>query len=242
MSFDIAIFLAATGITTLEIVEAAAVGLALSAHSGKNSAFLYVAFGILAVIIPTLILGKLIALLPDVYVRTVGGALLLYFGLRLIKSARRSVLKSRSPGGFGTGLEEESHRGLMYTAFSVGAIEAFEAAIVLVGLLPVDFSSTIFGIIVGTVIVVVSTYILRKQVRKVKQANMKILVSALLLSFSAFWFGEIFFVLSDLLLIPLFTMFFIIVYVVANRRSPPPTKTKQDLTRPIDRNEESATK
>lgn len=219
MLFDVGIFLAASGITTLELVEAAAVGLALYAESGRAIAFLFVAAGVLVVMIPTLLVGGLISALPGVYVRLLGGVLLLYFGLRLSKSARRSVVVSRT-----TGFKSEVfERGVMYTGFSVGAVEAFEAAIVLVGLLPVNFASAGVGVVVGTVIVVISTYVLRTQVRKVKQANMKVVVAGLLLSFSAFWFGETVFPsigeqeVSDLLLIPLFAIFASSVYWFANR-------------------------
>lgn len=215
MIFDIAIFLSAIGITTLELAEAAAVGLALFADSGKYSAFLYVALGVVAVLIPTFLIGSAIALLPLVYIRLVGGVLLLYFGMRLVKSARRSVLMGRT-GGF---KQEEFVRGILYTGFSVGAVEAFEAAIVLVGLLPNNFASTSLGLTGGIVIVIASTYVLRSQVRKVKQANMKVVVSALLLSFAVFWFGEAVVVITDLVLIPLFVVFVLVVHQIANRGS-----------------------
>jgi uncharacterized membrane protein len=211
--FDTGIFLAATGITTLELAEAAAVGLALYADSRKPAAFLYVSAGIAVVLIPTLLIAGLISLLPVVYVRLFGGVLLLYFGLRLTRSARRSVVISRTTG-FKT---EAFERGLMYTGFSVGAVEAFEASIVLVGLLPANFTSAGIGMIAGVSVVVLATYILRTQVRKVKQANMKVVVAGLLLSFSTFWFGETFLELNDLLLIPLFLIFAFAVYRFANR-------------------------
>jgi uncharacterized membrane protein len=213
--FDLAIFLTAIGITTLELAEAAAVGLALFADSGEYSAFLYVALGTIAVLIPTFVVGSAIALLPEVYIRLVGGVLLLYFGTRLVRSARRSVLKVRTEGF----KEEEFVKGIMYTGFSVGAIEAFEAAIVLVGLIPNNFASTSLGLAGGVVIVIVSTYVLRNRVRKIKQANMKVVVSALLLSFAVFWFGEAVMVLSDLVLIPLFVVFVVAVHQIANRSS-----------------------
>ena len=218
MFFDPAIFLTAIGITTLELTEAAAVGLALFADSGRYTAFLFVALGVIAVMIPTFIVGSAIALLPLVYIRVVGGVLLLYFGIRLVRSARRSVLKGRA-GGYA---KEEFVRGIMYTGFSVGAVEAFEAAIVLVGLLPNNFASTSLGLTGGVVIVVIATYILRSQVRKVKQANMKVVVSALLLSFAVFWFGEAVIVVNDLALIPLFVVFVLVVHGIANRGSPAP--------------------
>ena len=217
MALDPAIFLAALGITTLEFTEAAAVGLALYAESGKHAAFLYVALGSLAVLIPTVLIGSLIGLLPAVYVRLVAAVLLLYFGLRLTKSARRAVLSARRGGSHA----EHFEKGIMATGFSVGAIEAFEAAIVLVGLLPIGFVATLGGLTTGIALVVIATYLLRAQVRKVKQADSKVVVSALLLSFSAFWFGEVIFSPPDLVLIPLFGGFALAVYLFANRPSPP---------------------
>jgi len=213
---ETAIFLAALGITTLELVETAAVALALHAHSGKNAIYLYAALGTVTVFAPMFVLGALINLLPDVLVKLTAGVLLLYFAQRLARSARRTVLNART----GKHFHEDFHRGTMATAFSVGAIEAFEAAIVLVGLLPNGFQSTVFGMASGIGVVVVATYLLRDQVRKVKQADMKIAVSALLFSFATFWFGEVLVPLDDLLLIPLFAFYAAVVYRMANRPSP----------------------
>jgi uncharacterized membrane protein len=213
---DPGIFLAALGITTLEIVEAAAVALALYAHSRRPAVFLYTGFGIVVVFAPMFVLGDLIALLPDQLVKLMAGILLLYFGQRLAKSARRAVVNARKGSA---PRPEHFEKGELATAFSVGAVEAFEAAIVLVGLLPNGFQSTVFGMAGGIGIVVVATYALRDQVRKVKQADMKIAVSALLLSFATFWFGEVVTPLNDLLLIPLFLGYAFVVYKFANRPS-----------------------
>ena len=222
MLFDVPIYLAALGITTLELTEAAAVGLALYADSGNYKAFMYVALGVITVLIPTILVGEVIRLLPEDYILFIGGVLLAYFGQRLIKSARRSVYFLRK----GNTKAETFEKGLMATGFSVGAIEAFEAAIVLVGLLPINFISSIGGLGTGIAIVIVSTYILRSQVRKIKQAIMKIAVASLLLSFSCLWFGELIWDifslghLSDLILIPLFLFWFAIIYWYANRPFP----------------------
>jgi uncharacterized membrane protein len=213
---DPAIFLAALGITTLEVVETAAVALALHAHSGKNLVYLYAALGTAVIFAPMFALGALIENLPTVLVKVIAGTLLLYFAQRLAKSARRAVVNARKGAHF----HEEYHRGTMATAFSVGAIEAFEAAIVLVGLLPNGFQPTVLGMATGIAIVVVSTYLLRDHVRKVKQADMKIAVSALLFAFATFWYGEAVTPLSDLVLIPLFLGFAVAVYWLANRPSP----------------------
>lgn len=224
MSFDIGIFLAALGITLLELAEASAVGLALYGDSHDYRAFLYVALGVIVVFIPTAVVGDLIALLPTVLVQVIGGILLLYFGIRLTKSARRAVLRNRGISG---PYKKEEEKGLLYTAFSVGAVEAFEAAIVIVGLLPNNYYSAMSGLVTGMVLVVVLAYILKSQVRKVKQANMKVVIAGLLLTFATFWFGEVIAklfaitltTLNDLLLIPLFIVYALIVYFIANRDS-----------------------
>ena len=211
---DPGIFLAAMGITLLEISEASAVGLAISTEGG-NKAFLYVALGVLIVLIITFAVGQQIARLPILYVRIVAAVLLLYFGLRLARSARRAVVRLRSSV---SQKEESIEKGIFYTAFSVGLVESFEAAIVLVALIPMNFDSTLYGLVVGLLIVVVGTVVLKSQVRKIKQANMKVVVSALLLAFSAFWFGEAVTNLSDLWLIPLFIVFGVAVYLFAHRK------------------------
>ena len=211
-----AIFLAALGITVLELVETAAVALALHAHSGKAVVYLYAALGTAAVFAPMFVLGSLITLLPDSVIKLTAGVLLLYFAQRLTKSARRAILNARRGGQH----HEQFHRGTMATAFSIGAIEAFEAAIVLVGLLPNGFQPTVLGMASGMVAVVASTYVLRDHARKVKQADMKIAVSALLFSFATFWLGEAITPLTDLILIPLFAFFVVVVYKFATRASP----------------------
>ncbi len=216
MALDVAVILAALGITTLELVEAAAVALTLYGDSRRYEVFAYVAVGVAVVLAPTLLIGQAIALLPLVAIRITGGGLLLYFGLRLFRSARRSVLRER--GVKVSGAKEPLEKGIFYTGFSVGAIEAFEASIVLIGLLPNNYSSTLIGLIAGVAIVIASTLVLQTQVRKVKQANMKVIVSALLLSFAALWLAETVAPgLSDLVLVPLFLAFALIVHWLANR-------------------------
>ncbi|MCL4450186.1 MAG: hypothetical protein M1386_02570 [Candidatus Thermoplasmatota archaeon] len=214
MFVDPAIFLAAMGITLLEISEASAVGLAISSEGG-NKVFLYVALGVLIVFVIAFAVGQQMARLPIVYIRIVAGVLLLYFGLRLTRSARRAVLRSRSSVPY---KEEGIEKGVFYTAFSVGLVEAFEAAIVLIALIPNNFYSTLYGMTLGLLVVVLGTVILKSQVRKIKQANMKVVVAALLLSFSIFWFAEAVITVSDLWLVPLFIIFGLAVYFFAHRK------------------------
>jgi Predicted membrane protein len=209
---DAGIFLAALGITLLEMVEAASVALALYVASGRALAFLFVTLGVLVVIIPTFFVGRLIALLPTFAVRLVAATLLLYFGLKLSKSARKSVLRSRNKAA----QKEEFEKGALSTGFSVGAVEALECAIVLLALIPNSYDSALYGFFTGIVVVVVFTYLLKSHVRRIKQANMKVVVAALLLSFSAFWYAETLLPVNDLVLPPLFALFAAGIYFYAN--------------------------
>lgn len=217
--FSLAIFLAAAGITTLELSEASAVSMALYADQRNPVVYASAALGVLVILVPTAIVGNFISIFPLFYVRIFSATLLLYFGVRLVRSARRSVRYAamKAGGRHSPHHEEVGKRGILAAAFSVGAVEAFEAAIVLVALLPNSFSSTLYGLFIGAVIVLVASYALRSQVRKVKQANVKVAVSALLLTFALFWYAESVKAISDLLLAPLFLVFVLIVYYVSHR-------------------------
>lgn len=211
------IFLAALGITMLELSEASAVGIALHADSRDSLVYAALAAGVLVILIPTTLIGNFISVFPLFYVRIFSATLLLYFGIRLTRSARRSVRFSlQSSHGSKQQHNEEGGKSAVASAFSVGMVEAFEAAIVLVALLPNSFSSTLYGMLAGAVVVVAASFALRTQVRKVKQANMKVAVSALLLTFSMFWYVESVVSISDLYLLPIFILFFLIVYYISH--------------------------
>ena len=213
INFDLAIFLAAMGIILLEMSEASAISMTLSVESKSNVPLLAASLGVIVVLIPTSIVGSAISLLPILYVRLVSATLLLYFAQRLAKSAKRSMKWQHMKSFPKSHKEEKKDTGIVLTAFTAGVIEAFEAAIVLVGLYPQGYDSTLIGIVVGVVLVIVFSIVLRSQIRKVKQAIMKVVVSSLLLAFSAFWYIECVKVISDLLLIPLFMLFFALVYL-----------------------------
>jgi len=214
---EIAILLAAFGITLLEMSEASAVGVALYAEVENVKPFYAVSLGVITVLVPTAFVGSYISLLPILYIRLVSATLLLYFGLRLMRSARRSMRYQRL--GFPKKKEDETH-GVLVTAYSVGLVEAFEAAIVLVALFPQNYYYTLAGLIMGLIAVVVAVYFLRAQVRKVKQATVKVGVSAILLSFSVFWYIEAVRQISDLFLIFLFLLFVLVVYSYSTHNLP----------------------
>jgi uncharacterized membrane protein len=218
MDLNFAVLFAALGITLLEMSEASAVGIALHADSGNFLPYYAVALGVITIMIPTAIAGNFITYFPIFYVRIFSATLLLYFGLRLLKSARRSMKFQRI--GFPSSKHSESGKSIVSTAYSVGVVEAFEAAIVLVALYPENYDSTVIGLIIGIIFVVLAAYVLRNQIRKVKQGSVKVTVSALLISFSLFWYIESVVTINDIFLIPIFAGFFLLVYFLSTRNLP----------------------
>lgn len=220
MQINLAILLAALGITLLEMSEASAMGMALYADSKRIVAYGAVILGVVTVMVPTVVAGNYIALLPITYVRLASATLLLYFGARLIRSARRSFKFQRLGPPKGGSKHDETEKGILITGYSVGVVEAFEAAIVLIALFPQNFDSTGIGVVSGGILVVFAAYMLRSQIRKVKQATVKTAVSALLLSFSLFWYIETVYAVDDIFLIPMFAVFYLAVYGIATRGIP----------------------
>ncbi|MDP8003023.1 MAG: hypothetical protein ACP5I6_01660 [Caldisphaera sp.] len=214
MIFNIAIVFAALGITLLELSEATAMGIALYLDTHKMLNFISVALGAIIILIPTFIAGKYIALLPIFYIRITAASLLLYFGLRLARSTHRTVLRSRKKANF---KQEDEHKDFFIAGFTVGLIESLEAAIVLIALLPISFSSTFLGFIIAIILIIMIGYILKEKISKIRVPLMKLFVSSLLLSFSLFWYIENVYELNELLLIPIFIIFVLIVRIYAYR-------------------------
>ncbi|MGP6294070.1 hypothetical protein [Caldiplasma sukawensis] len=215
MMIDPGIFLAALGIIVLEMSEASAVSIALAADQKNIYPYLYTTAGVITVLIPTALAGDFFQIFPIIYVRLFSAILILYFAQRLARSARRSMKFQYAKNFPKSHKEEVGEKGVNVTAYSVGIVEAFEAAIVLIALFPENYSSTLIGLIVGVLIVLAFSYVLRQSIRKLKQGIVKVSVSAILFTFSAYWFIETITTINDIFLIPMFVLFFILVYIFA---------------------------
>ena len=212
LSIDPAIFLAAMGIILLEMSEASAISMSLSVDAKSSIPLLAASLGVVTVLIPTAFIGSAISLLPLIYVRLISATLLLFFAQKLARSAKRSMKFQHLKNFPKSHKEEPKDSGVSLTAYTAGVIEAFEAAIVLVGLYPENYTSTVIGILVGVVLVILFSILLRSQIRKVKQAIMKVVVSSLLFSFAAFWYIETIREIDEIFIIPIFILFFLLVY------------------------------
>ncbi|ADN50955.1 conserved hypothetical protein [Vulcanisaeta distributa DSM 14429] len=206
---DFGIFFAAFGISLLELSEAGAV---TAIYQGIYRGFkpvLYAIAGVLLVLIPTFTVGRYIIYLPLDYVLAVSSVILFYFGYRLLRSARRYFKRT----GRGKGGEEE--RGDLAVVFTVSAIEAFEAALVLIALIPRSYSSTLIGTLLAAAIVVILTAVIKDQIARIRLPHLKYVLSALLFSLGTLWAIEAAGLdLTDLVLIPFFLAYLGINYLI----------------------------
>ncbi|MCH4815707.1 MAG: hypothetical protein QXY87_08565 [Saccharolobus sp.] len=192
---DVSVFLAALGISLLELTEAGAIAAIYHNIYKNNLPFIYAVLGVAVVLIPTFTVGRLIYLVPLNYVLLASAVILFYFGYRLIRSARRSFKGIRKKG-------EEKEEGLS-VVFTVSAIEGFEAALVILALIPQSYSSALMGAILASFLVVVLTAILKSQVARIRLPHLKFVLSALLFSLGTLWISEVVFDIPDVIL-PLF--------------------------------------
>jgi len=206
---EFGVFFAALGISLLELSEAGAV---TAIYQGLYRGFrpvLYSLAGVLLVLIPTFTVGRYIVYLPLDYVLAASAVILFYFGYRLLRSARR-YFKGMNKGGGG-----EEERGDLAVVFTVSAIEAFEAALVLIALIPKSYASTLMGTLIAAAVVVVLTALIKNQVARIRLPHLKYVLSSLLFSLGTLWAMEATGLeITDLVLLPLFLAYLGINYLL----------------------------
>lgn len=206
---DVGVVLGSLGMTTLELSEASAVAIVYHSVTGGFKPFAYAIAGVATVFIPAILVGSLILFLPVIYVRTGAAVVLLYFGVKMFRSVRRYFTGQRK-----SHKDKEEDRGVS-AVYYISAVEGLEAALVVVALMQESVPSALLGAGVGTLVVTVLSLLLKSQVRRVKVPYLKAAIASLLLSFSTFWFGEAVTNVSDLVLIPLFFLYFVLVMIGA---------------------------
>ena len=201
---DVGIFLAALGVSMLELSEAGAVTAVYQGIYKGIKPTLYAVAGVLLVLVPTFTVGRYIVYLPLDYVLAVSAVILFYFGYRLLRSARR-YFKGIRRGN----VEEE--KGDLAVVFTVSAVEAFEAALVLIALIPKGYFSALTGTLIAAIAVIALTIALKDQISRIRLPHLKYVLSALLFSLGTLWAVEIFMPISDL-----FLLMFFLIYLAVN--------------------------
>lgn len=204
---DLSVLFAAFGITTLELSEAAAISIVIASAYKSIIPYLYAIGGALLVFLPTFLVGRYIVLLPIDLVKAISAVILAYFGYRLLRSARRNLRGLRKPKS------NEKDEG-MITAFIVGVIEALEASLVILALIPISLTSSLVGAIAGGLLVSGISLAIKDQVKRIRPPYLKLGISALLFTIATAWGMEVFTEFNDLYLIPVFLVYLGIDYVI----------------------------
>ena len=199
-------------ITLLEMTEVVALVFALSAEHHTQAHGAAGAVGGTAVIaLVALGFGALILAFPHTDLLWASAVLLAGFGVFLFRSTLKTYRRSRAMAS-AAGIAVSGTRSALQFAggFSVGAIEATEAVVVLLALAAAGYgSSALVGALAGGAVLVAATAVVHERIRRIKVPLLKLGATSLLFAFAVFWGGEAAGVAwpgSDLVLIPLFAL------------------------------------
>lgn len=209
------VFVPAFLVTLLEMTEVVALVFALSAGGRGLRVAIYGALsGVAVVALIALLAGAVLERLPSTYLLAPSAIVLAGFGVFLFQSSLRSYRRARAARAGAP--PPEPHTVVQFGGgFSVGAVEATEAVIVLLALAAPGYGVTaLVGAVVAGLLLVVLAWALHGQIRRIKVPPLKAGATALLFTFAVFWAGEALKVpwpYDDLSLLPLFAVSAILV-------------------------------
>jgi uncharacterized membrane protein len=214
LSLSVPALVIAFVITVTEMTEVVALVFALSAEADRvrtGALGAIAGTGVIAAI--ALASGAALQSLPHTDLLGASALVLGAFGVFMFRSTLRSYRKALHPG---TGGPPKSAHALHFAGgFSVGAIEATEAVIVLLALAAGGAgTSALIGAVAGGAILVVAAALVHERIRRIKVPTLKLGATSLLFAFAVFWGGEALNVHwpgSDLILIPMFVVAVLLV-------------------------------
>jgi uncharacterized membrane protein len=227
------VVIAALVITVIEMTEVVALVLALGSDEPtlRHGAAGAVA-GCAAVSIVALGSGAALLAAPRAYLLWAAAVALAAFGVFLFRSTLRTYRRLRDAAATPLSSVPVTPRRVAQFAggFTIGAVEATEVVVVLLGLTAAGYgASAIVGAVVGGAFLVVLALVVGQQVRRIKVPWLKLGGTSMLFAFAVFWAGEAFgrsWPGNDLILIPLVAVSVVIVrgaLELALRRSPAPS-------------------
>jgi Ca2+/H+ antiporter, TMEM165/GDT1 family len=218
-------------ITLLEMTEVVVLVFALSAdHSTIAHGAAGAVSGTTTVALVALAFGALLIAFPREYLLWASALLLTGFGVFLFRSTLRTYRRARAGSAAGTAPAGAGHSAVQFAGgFTVGAIEATEAVVVLIALAAAGYAfSAVVGAVSAGVVLVIATALVHERIRRIKVPLLKLGATSMLFTFAVFWAGEAAGVNwpgSDLFLIPLFVIAIVIVRGALElriRRTSPP--------------------
>ncbi len=204
-------------ITLLEMTEVVVLVFALSAdRSSVTHGALGAVSGLSTVAVIALAFGSLLVAFPREYLLWVSAALLVAFGVFLFRSTLRSYRRARASATAGGPPKGRAHDVVQFAGgFSVGAVEATEAVVVLIALAAAGYGvSALVGAVAAGVLLVAVTLVVHEQIRRIKVPLLRLGATSMLFTFAVFWAGEAAGVNwpgGDLFLIPLFVVSAVLV-------------------------------
>jgi uncharacterized membrane protein len=180
-------------ITLVELTEVVALVFALSAdhHTIAHGAAGAVS-GTTLVAVIALTFGALIISFPRDYLLWASAVVLTGFGVFLFRSTLRSYRRSRASAAAARPAPPPSGSSLQFAGgFSVGAVEATEAAVVLLALAAAGYGfSALVGAVVAAAVLVATTAVVHERIRRIKVPWLKLGATSMLFAFAVFWAGE----------------------------------------------------
>ena len=199
-------------ITLLEMTEVVALVFALSAehHTLAHGAAGAVS-GTAMVALIALGFGALILAFPHVDLLYASAVALLGFGVFLFRSTLKTYRRARASAAAAPTAASATRSALQFAGgFSVGAVEATEAVVVLLALVAAGYGpSAVVGALLGGAVLVAATAVVHERIRRIKVPLLKLGATSLLFAFAVFWAGEaagLAWPGNDLVLLPLFAV------------------------------------
>lgn len=177
-------------ITIVEMTEVVALVFALSADhaSVRHGAYGAIA-GTAVVAAVALALGAALTAVPRGVLLWSSAIVLAAFGVFLFRSTVRAYRRQHE----GPGPRPPAARAALLFAggFSVGAVEAIEAVIVLLALAAAGHPvPALVGSVAGGAVLVVAAALVHDRIRRIKVPSLKLGATSLLFAFAVFWGGE----------------------------------------------------
>lgn len=194
-------------IVVVEMTEVVALVFALSAdHSSVRPGAAGAVSGTAVVAVIALGFSALLLALPKDWLLWGSAFTLWAFGVFLFRSTLRTYRRRHTPSS----PPRSSHALMFAGGFSVGAVEATEAVIVLVALAAAGYArEALLGAVGAGALLVVAAAVVHERIRRIKVPLLKLGATSLLFAFAVFWTGEAAGVAwpgQDLSLVPLFVL------------------------------------
>jgi uncharacterized membrane protein len=219
-------------ITVLEMTEVVALVFALAAdHSTVRHGALGAVGGTAVVSAIAIGFGAILIAFPKEYLLWGSAVVLAAFGVFLFRSTLKTYRRRRAAASGAPAPSAGRSVAQFAGGFSVGAVEATEAVVVLLALTAAGYGfSAILGAVLGGGILVVAALLVHDRIRRIKVPWLKVGGTSLVFTFAVFWGGEAAGVQwpgGDLFLIPLVILAVLIVRggvaLVMRATAPPPT-------------------